>query len=282
MISKKRTQALLLWAAFMAGAYFMIHVLVENELIDYFFVFLIGSIFSAIEMGSRYKDEPISVLVCSPGVFYIFINGLICCFGLFLIKVFGINGSASTGSGLGFRVTNVLYASLGSFFVMRSSFLKLGSDSSQIDLGLNIVLKKMIDIVDRQVDRDQASRRSSDITSLLKNVSYSDLLGRVKPLCLQVMQNVPQEEIDNLLRELKVIESSDDLEETRKLSMGLELYNIVGKRVLYSVVRDLGMDSVQMGDDKKGESGAVVNHEASDEFTSSFFSIVSGLKSDKE
>jgi len=249
----------------------MIHVLVENELIDYFFVFLIGSIFSAIEMGSRYKDEPISVLVCSPGVFYIFINGLICCFGLFLIKVFGINGSASTGSGLGF-----------SFFVMRSSFLKLGSDSSQIDLGLNIVLKKMIDIVDRQVDRDQASRRSSDITSLLKNVSYSDLLGRVKPLCLQVMQNVPQEEIDNLLRELKVIESSDDLEETRKLSMGLELYNIVGKRVLYSVVRDLGMDSVQMGDDKKGESGAVVNHEASDEFTSSFFSIVSGLKSDKE
>jgi len=260
----------------------MIHVLVENELIDYFFVFLIGSIFSAIEMGSRYKDEPISVLVCSPGVFYIFINGLICCFGLFLIKVFGINGSASTGSGLGFRVTNVLYASLGSFFVMRSSFLKLGSDSSQIDLGLNIVLKKMIDIVDRQVDRDQASRRSSDITSLLKNVSYSDLLGRVKPLCLQVMQNVPQEEIDNLLRELKVIESSDDLEETRKLSMGLELYNIVGKRVLYSVVRDLGMDSVQMGDDKKGESGAVVNHEASDEFTSSFFSIVSGLKSDKE
>lgn len=260
----------------------MINFFIENNLIDYLFVFVIGSVFSAIEMGSRYKDEPISVLVCAPGVFYIFINGLVCCVGLFFIDVFGAGGLAAAGNGLDFRVTNILYASLGSFFVMRSSFLKLGSDSSQIDLGLNIVLKKMIDIVDRQVDRDQASRRSSDITNLLKNVKYSDLLERVKPLCLQVMQNVPQEEIENLLRELKVIESSDDHEETRKLSMGLELYNIVGKRVLYSVVRDLGLDSIGAVGDKEDAPVMTTSPEASNEFSSSFSNIVSDLKSDKE
>lgn len=46
-------------------------------IMEYFCVFIIGVLLSAIELGSRYKDEPVSVMKCLPGAFYLFINGLI-------------------------------------------------------------------------------------------------------------------------------------------------------------------------------------------------------------
>ncbi|MEI7311013.1 hypothetical protein [Pectobacterium carotovorum] len=214
---------------------------------DYLYVFAIGLLLSAIELGSRYKDEPISVMTCFPGSFYLVINGLICCLGLFFINTFGTHepitetmGVANTNE-FSTHVANILYASLGSFFVMRSSFLKLGSDNSQsqVDLGLNIILKKMIDMIDRQVDRDQARRRSKDITRILKNVSFDSLSSRIHPFCMQVMQNIPETEIDNLFRELKEISVSDDCDESKKMAIGLQIYNIVGKKLFSSIIEDL-------------------------------------------
>lgn len=214
---------------------------------DYLYVFSIGLLLSAIELGSRYKDEPISVMTCFPGAFYLVINGLICCLGLFFINTFGTHepitktmGIANTNE-FSTHVANILYASLGSFFVMRSSFLKLGSDNSQsqVDLGLNIILKKMIDMIDRQVDRDQARRRSKDITRILKNVSFDSLSSRIHPFCMQVMQNIPEAEIDSLFRELKEISASDDCDESKKMAIGLQIYNIVGKKLFASIIEDL-------------------------------------------
>jgi len=221
----------------------------DGDKIDYLFVFFIGILLSAIELGSRYKDEPVSVMVCIPGAIYLIINGLICCVGLFFIHTFGIKeniteqigGSANTE--LSNQVANVLYASLGSFFVMRSSFLKLGTENSQsqIDLGLNLIVKKMIDMIDRQVDRDQARRRSKDITEILRDVSYEALSSRVHPFCLQVMQNVPEEELGRLFKELQAINSSDDCDDSKKMAVGLQIYNIVGSNLFSSIVDDLGV-----------------------------------------
>ena len=228
-------------------AFFILKYLYTEKLMDYIFVFLIGVLLSAIELGSRYKDEPVSVMKCMPGCFYLIINGLICCVGLFLLHTFGVNEqiksnlNLNTTDELSKQVANVLYASIGSFFVMRSSFLKLGSENSQsqLDLGLNIILKKMIDIIDRQVDRDQACRRSKDITEILKDVSYDNLSARVHPFCLQLMQNVPGEESDNLYKELESIKTSDISIESKKMAIGLQLYNIVGKKLFSSIVNDL-------------------------------------------
>ena len=279
MMPNRRSILMLLFGiALLSGTYFTILFFSRFAKIDFLIVFLIGSILSAVEMGSRYKDEPISVMTCAPGIFYITVNGLICCVGLLFIKIYGnpetIKNNTLFSSS---RVTDVLYASLGSFLIMRSSFLKLGTDSSQIDLGLNLVLKKLVDIIDRQVDRDQASRRSKDITDLLRDVKFDDLSDRVKPLCLQVMQNVAPDELEELLTELKTIESSDDNLETRKLSMGLELYNIVGKKVLQSVVNDLKVSNKPNPDVDSDDKNEQQSNQLSD-FKKYFSEIVENLK----
>lgn len=244
---------------------------------DYIYVFFIGLLLSAIELGSRYKDEPISVMTCFPGAFYLIINGLICCLGLFFINTFGTHEPIEKTMDIvnkneySLHVANILYASLGSFFVMRSSFLKLGSDNSQsqVDLGLNIILKKMIDMIDRQVDRDQARRRSKDITRILKNVSYDLLSSRIHPFCLQVMQNIPEIEIETLFRELKEISSSDDCDESKKMAIGLQIYNIVGTKLFSSIVEDLDLISTPVPDANNHAESPPTN-----DFSHSFSDII--------
>ncbi|SAT56444.1 Uncharacterised protein [Klebsiella pneumoniae] len=236
---------LLAMALVIINKYFQFQLPEGNR--DYLYVFSIGILLSAIELGSRYKDEPISVMTCFPGAFYLVINGLICCLGLFFINTFGTHEPITKTMGIAnanvfsTHVANILYASLGSFFVMRSSFLKLGSDNSQsqVDLGLNIILKKMIDMIDRQVDRDQARRRSKDITRILRAVSFDSLSSRIHPFCMQVMQNIPEAEIESLFRELKEISASDDCDESKKMAIGLQIYNIVGKKLFASIIEDL-------------------------------------------
>lgn len=228
---------------FHVAVFVLVYKYQSNLILDYFSVWLLGAIFSSIELGSRYKDDPWSVISSSPGACYMLTNALICCFGLFIIITFGLSLEIDESlPEVAQRTSDILCASLGSFFIMRSSFLKLGNENTQFDLGLNLVLKKLLEMIDRQVDRVRASRRSNDITRILKQVSYDDVQSKLKTYCLQVMQNVPPDETEKLFVELKKIEASDDCEETKKLSAGLQIYNIVGKSVLEAAVTNLELE----------------------------------------
>ncbi|WP_139070618.1 hypothetical protein [Aeromonas hydrophila] len=261
-------------------AFCLLKFIYETNMADYFFVFSIGIVLSAIELGSRYKDEPISVITCAPGLFYLVINGALCCIGLFLLLTFKIKYAVSSSIEVSdlstSRVADVIYAALGTFLMMRSSFLKLGSENSQsqIELGLNVLLKKLIDIIDRQVDRDQARRRSSDITAMLKNVSYQALWSRVHPFCFQVMQNVSEEEVKAVIDELLIIHASDDCQEAKKLSVGLLLYNVVGKKLFSSIISDLGICTPGSDSPDPG----VNRNPCEDDFNSSFSDLVEQVK----
>ncbi|HIF9347003.1 TPA: hypothetical protein ACX6RX_003113 [Photobacterium damselae] len=220
-------------------------------LLDYLATWFLGIIFASIELASRYKDDPPSVLTSSPGALYLAINGLICLFGLYLMNTFGLGYEVDDSLPLlSQRTFDVLQASLSSFFIMRSSFLKLGHNS-QIDLGLNAILKKILEIIDREVDRVRAVKRSNDITKLFNNV-HCDKTKHIFKLCLNVMQNVSTEEaagIQRLVDDLESVIGSKDSGDSdmdlklMQLEIGLALYNIVGISVLEAAVRDLDVES---------------------------------------
>ncbi|WP_019601222.1 hypothetical protein [Teredinibacter turnerae] len=226
------------------GLIFFAYKICSTYIYDILSVWLLGIVFSAIELGSRYKDDPWLAVASAPGLFYLTANGIICCAGLFVVYTYGLeDASLEIPEDLKDRTTRILFASLGSFFVMRSSFLKLGSDNTQVDLGLNLILKKLLQMIDRQVDRVSACRRTNDIITILNGVNYSEVNNVLTPFCLQIMQNISAEERDTLLRELKVIESNDDSDLTKKLSAGLLLYNVVGRSALEQAVNNLKQES---------------------------------------
>ena len=222
----------------------------SQDIYKYLVVWLISVVLSSVELGSRYKDEPTSVLLSAPGILYITTNGLIGCLGLFCITTFKLEISLKNPNEVAQNTLNILQASLGSMFVMRSSFLKLGQDS-KIDLGLNLILKKLLEMIDREVDRVRAKKRSNDVTSILKKVSYIDTKNKLIPYCLDVMQNISPEERKQLTFDLNAIEVQDEKvdAQSRKLSAGLLVYNIVGKSVLETAVNDLDLKNTSENED---------------------------------
>ncbi|HAU8297472.1 TPA: hypothetical protein I7159_08780 [Vibrio vulnificus] len=211
--------------------------------IDFIAVTIVGVIFSAIELASRYRDDPSSVLQSSPGQIYLVINGLICIAGLYLVLVFKMGYQVDDYLDVtAQRVADVIQASLASFLIMRSSFLRLGQNN-EWDLGLNAVLKKLLHIVDREVDRRRAVTRSKDIVKMFKDlkIEYTEF---VFLFCLQTMQNVEPDEIKEINIDIKSLTASEEFQsleakKTQQLRIGLRLYSIVGKDVLTAAVKDI-------------------------------------------
>lgn len=221
--------------------------LISKGIVNYIFVLILGFLFSGIELASRYKDDPVNAINSLPGIIYLLINGIISCFGYFIITTFSLNFKVESDLPINAQIaSDIILASMSSFFIMRSSFLTLGGENNQIDLGLNVIIKKLILIVDRQVDRYQASSRAKDITNILKDVSLRQLEVQVMPLCLQVMQNVSQDELNEINEEFEsfAIFEADypKNEETKKLSAGLMLYSLVGKKVLETTITHLKLE----------------------------------------
>ncbi|EGR2039886.1 TPA: hypothetical protein ACGF34_003202 [Vibrio cholerae] len=211
--------------------------------IDFVAVTIVGVVFSAIELASRYRDDPASVVKSSPGRLYLVINGLICITGLYLVLVFRIGYQVDDYlDATAQRVADVIQSSLASFFIMRSSFLRLGQNN-EWDLGLNAVLKKLLHIVDREVDRRRAVTRSKDIVKMFKNlpIEYTEF---VFLFCLQTMQNVELDEIKEINMDIKDLAGSEEFKtpeakKTQQLGIGLRIYSIVGKEVLEAAVEDV-------------------------------------------
>ncbi|MGR6781815.1 hypothetical protein ACU5B6_20175 [Moritella viscosa] len=246
---------------------------------DFLIVWICGMLLSSIELGSRYKDNPISVLKSPPGLLYMSLNGLICCFGFFCILTFGLHLEVDDSLPLlAQRTMDIIQAAAGSMFIMRSSFLKLGHES-QTDLGLNIVIKKLLDMVDREVDRVRAIKRSKDVTTILENVSYKNTRNKVISYCLDVMQNVSPEERRRLKFDLNAIDAQDESfdRDILKFSSGLLIYNIVGKSVLESAVKDLNLAS-----NEKEENTPLDTDEGFDGLRDTYDDIMSSISPESQ
>lgn len=231
----------------------------DLKVVDYILTWSFGAILSGIELSTKYKDDPSSVLTSGPGLLYLSINGLLCVFSLYIIEVFDLSilTEGSVNQELPRRTMEIIQASLSTFFVMRSSFLKLGHNS-QIDIGLSSVMKKLLDIIDREVDRVRATKRSKDITNLFREVCHADM-RYVFIFCLNIMQNMSKSEaveIQKKVEELDSVIGAEDKSEQDlnglQFAIGLELYNVVGIKVLESAVKDLELGKQKLESGCKG------------------------------
>ena len=237
----------------------------EADVTDYVSATVLGVIFASIELASRYKDDPLSVLKSAPGLFYLSINGLTCFAGLYITQVLALRIEVEDSLPmLSQRVMDIISASLSTLLIMRSSIAKLGQNS-EIDLGLSIILNKLLSIVDREVDRLRAESRSQDIVKQLGQFSFDDVKKEVIPHCLAVMQNLTVEEKKQLLYEVEQL-GIKDRDTTKKFRAGLVIYDLVGSRVLKSVIEDLvNSDIIKKLEPQADKPSSISESEAEDE-----------------
>jgi hypothetical protein len=124
--------------------------------------------------------------------------------------------------------------------LFRSSLFTLRIGEEDVSIGPSSIIASLLGVVDRAVDRQRATARSSLTSSTMREVSFSKARMALPMYCLQLMQNVDTEEQQRLrtsVDALGLVEMDEDL---KSLNLGLLLMDIVGPAVLQAAVRDLG------------------------------------------
>lgn len=207
--------------------------------VSYVFCFLLGYLIGAVEITSRYRDAPSTALTYKAGLLYCGINGIICCVALFLSREFYLTPELDESySDIAQSTSEILAASLGATVILRSSFLKLKGENGDIDFGLNIIINKILNVTDINIDRKRSAERAKEITELLSECSIEYVINKLAPFCISLMQNMSHESKQEILSAISNTDTNVDMEfssddiDVKKYTIGLTLYNIVGLEVL--------------------------------------------------
>ena len=201
---------------------------------NYCFAALIGVATGGTELMSRFRDRPLAVVVSAPGLFYMAINGAASVLALYLMIVWGWIEED--------WVKRVLVAGLAAMGVFRAGMFTTKVDGREVAFGPNMVLKVVLDVLDREYDRTAAFRRAGIIAKAMDGIDFKQAKSSLKELCLSLMQNVTGNERKAVDDEIdRLVELGETtLGEAKAMALGLSLIGIVGEDTLQAATTNLG------------------------------------------
>lgn len=211
---------------------------------SYFAAFVLGSAFGISELISRYRDEPRRALFSWAALLYIFVNAAAAVLALNLIRVFGW---MNEGEPLQIAYRQVLISGFGAMALFRSSLFIFRIGGSEINFGPVFVLQIILGVADRAVDRRRGRSRSSDVSLIMKDVSFEKAKELLPVYCLALMQNLTKDEQEALARDVASIGATNITDPTaanrqKSVLLGLRLLSVIGTDLLEQAVKSLGDD----------------------------------------
>lgn len=213
-------------------------IILQTNFVDYLTVMLLGALVGFVEIVSRYQDAPFRTALTWPGMLYMVINALVAAAALWLIRLFGMELTLTTGTVTSTdttRWTQVLTAGLGAMAIFRSSLFVLGKEGSEVSVGPSAVLQILLAAIDREVDRQRGQARARIIGNL-KNVAYDSVKGELLLLSQRLMQNLSDAERKAIVEAIREIEVESTDPEVRKYMLGLKIIEFVGPDVLEQAI----------------------------------------------
>jgi hypothetical protein len=207
----------------------------------YLVVAIIGLFVGVAELVSRYRDEPVGVIVSGPAGLYAAINLGCACLALYLTDVFhwrfGLDPEEEETI---VRATQVMVSGLAAMALFRSSLFNIRVGEGTVGIGPSGVLQVLLDAADRAVDRNRASPRAARVAEITKGVSFEKAQESLPSLCFALMQNLDSGTQEAVGTEIRALAGSSISDAAKVLLLGLSLMNVVGEDVLKSAVDTLG------------------------------------------
>lgn len=201
---------------------------------NYGFAIEIGLLVGGTEMISRYRDDPFAPLVSTPGLFYVLINGGAAALAYYLMVPLKVDLP---------EPLKTLTAGFGAMAFFRSSVFTARVGKTDIPVGPSLVLQVVLDALDRTYDRQRAVPRSNAVVEIMRSVPFDEVKEALPALSFSLMQNVTEKEVADIKQQVADLSAASMPDETKILTLGLALINVVGEETLRAAVKALGNDA---------------------------------------
>lgn len=211
---------------------------------NYGLVALFGGTVGAVEILSRYRDDPWTAVRSPMALVYMAVNASASLAAYCLIVIYHVGVDAQdTVLSRSQVTTQVLMASFGSMAFFRSALFNVRFDGKELAVGPGLVFQVLLSVTDRSVDRSRAIPRARDIPKIMRGVDFRKAAGTLTAFCIGSMQNLSEVEQVEIREQVDLIASrpSRTVNDQDKANLlGLLLVNIFGKQVLEQAVNSLG------------------------------------------
>jgi hypothetical protein len=196
-----------------------------------------GLLVGATELLGRYRDEPLRALVRLYGVMYMGFNAAVSV-GMFVLIYTKHESALPTLSPL----DGALLSGFGAMALLRSKFLTFRTKSDEeIPIGLDVVVRKLLDVADRGVDRSQSHDRWKAIFDNLKIITdpsaFEDLVAFLRTV-LKGYQGVSSDELTTF--DMTITELKSDVAHNvtfRAMTAGLAFQQIAGTQNFVKAIK---------------------------------------------
>jgi hypothetical protein len=202
---------------------------------NYGFAVGIGLLVGATEMISRYRDDPLSPVVSSPGALYVLINGGAAALAYYLLLLLEVPLD---------EPMRTLTAGFAAMTFFRSGLFTIRLGNADVAVGPHLVMQVILHALDRTYDRQRAVPRSEAVSEIMRGLSFDNVKEALPTLCFDLMQNVSDAEVREINTHVAELSASSMAEDAKILSLGLALFNVVGERTLSAAVRALGNNAM--------------------------------------
>jgi hypothetical protein len=216
--------------------------------VDFSLVCLFGVFAGAAELLSRYRDAPFRAMRRRFGVIYLLVNAVAGIAGLSAVHALDLRFGVEDGSRL--RWTRVLVAGFSSVALFRSSLFTVRAGDRDVPIGPAAALQQLLITLDREVDREQADRRTAFLS-----VQCADLpadtrtLRSLTALCLAIMQNVSAVEQNQVKEQTESILRNTVISPIyRRDLVCLQLLAVVGFDVLEKAITRVKQETAREPD----------------------------------
>ena len=196
----------------------------------YFIVALIGGLIGLAELVGRYPDSPIAALKNYASAIYALINSVASMVTLLFLQEFSMvtfEGVTDQNK----ELVEILIAGLGASAILRVG-LNIQVAGRSINISLMTILEPILKAADSEVDRARGAERLRITRELMVGLDVSSAFNDLPPLCLYLLQGIPEEKQKELADEVKTLELQKMQDNMKLMSLGLALMNTVGSDVL--------------------------------------------------
>ncbi|EDM76373.1 hypothetical protein PPSIR1_07400 [Plesiocystis pacifica SIR-1] len=214
---------------------------------DFFWLlaFAVGIGTSLIELLSRYRDDPFTVIATSLWAWvYLLLNGTmaIAAYFILLTSAYGDLEAQPAGVSLAF------VAGLSAAVVLRSRVFTAHVGDEQISIGPGYVIDQLLNVIDAQIDRQRALQRVQIVVAVMKGKDFDGAKTHASTMITGSRQNLTLQAQQDLANQIREVADRKIPNQERSYALGFILLDFMGESFLRAVAKHL--PEVPLGEDE--------------------------------